>query len=959
VAVVLGLAASGSDALPRFRRPSVLIDPATGTFQDCPDFLKPTVELVRYATVVGYPIVGFTVKISGEAVKFHGLPNAACGFPEYVAPLPDFEWSLEEQPQDSVVDLIEGEPLSPRLPLDKAGLYRVRLRVCPQGCEIQPPGGHLAPIPIEPGLFLDVTIDARDSAPLGPETTPAVVPSSSTGFTPQPGGQCSSLAGALAKQWWAVRQIATPYDYRRLEGSVVHSRVSRKDSPLNHSSQDANFHVKPDLKYSDVQFESDDPGDPGPNDPRPVEVEWERASIPEAYRPSPGDRASIFGYWVTDCGHGRPEIHPPVGIAVHRPRPIRIDDTTTFPELGGATAGNGIYVPGVITDIFFNTRGGRLVDCDVTTGLANAERRPPLPGQSGPGAPDCVPAPSIDGVFDFDIYLPRNPQVTMRQAGFTAVPPVPLYIQRDPVTPGPEPDIERKEDPTGILTHLHVTLDLRGYTGSWYAYRIAAGWVLPSADNWGLARFKLRLLRLNVADTDLAEWRLWVNTNNATNESFSTQEWVQVIDRQPRHLEDFDGRPWETGLPGDPGAPPADRSLGPDLLRYPNQYSQPIPGPRDYGILFHTTGYEDHPVVDDDAGTVLRSRLEPGAPPQALPNDCTPSEQAGGLLYSGCQHYHAVVEAIPGPPLPPAFLSAEGQRLADQYVLRCGGPFCKGDVLDAIVAAPLEASTADPLTAPLALGAPARELREFEPFEPAEREATSLTDVTIAELHQDVLEAQTTDRALLDKALRQLHAAFSARIADRTMSEEAILDAQVLKASLPAGLWAKYFFDVPSPRPAPRGSRALFTGAGVLDAPSGGVALRGLVLHCDGLRRPNSLSVAWERNRFELDLVLRSLCGDGRAAHLQEGAALGRLNGLPGALIHWRLVDGTAGGEDTASIKIWSGDAASVVLDASGVITRGRIQALGHHADHGCAGPRSRDGRAGRWAGAPQGGRPR
>jgi hypothetical protein len=163
---------------------------------------------------------------------------------------------------------------------------------------------------------IDVTIRAMESAPLGPETMPAVVPSSSAGLTPVP-DQCGLGAGAIGKQWWAVRQIEGPNDYRLLEGLVVHSRVSRKDSPLNHDSQDTNYHIEPDPKYSDIQFEDDS----RPN-PEPIEVEWERSSIPERYRPTPGDRASIFGYSVQDCGHHRPEIHPPVGIAVHRPRPI-------------------------------------------------------------------------------------------------------------------------------------------------------------------------------------------------------------------------------------------------------------------------------------------------------------------------------------------------------------------------------------------------------------------------------------------------------------------------------------------------------------------------------------------------------------------------------------------------------------------------------------------------------------
>jgi hypothetical protein len=935
IACILALTSGWSArALPRFRGPSVLIDPATGVILECPDFAEPTVELIRYTSLTGYPIVGWSVRVFGDAVKFHGQPFPACGFPEYVAPLPYYEWSLVAQPEGSTTVLLDSTAPSPRLWLDKAGTYVVRLEPCAHGCDVVPPGSHLPAIHVDPGDFdpIEVTFEAFDEAPLGPETTPAVVPSTNTGFSTPPDGQCGFGAGVFAKQWWAVEQVESPDNYKLLEGGVVQSRVSRKDVPWNHGSQDTNYHIKPDLKYSYLQFESDEPGDPGPNDPRPIEVEWERGLIPERYRPTAGDRASVFGFWVTDCGHGRPEIHPPVGIAVHRPRPIRIPDDKTFPELGNVIAGTGLYVPGVITDMYFDNRGGTLVDCDVDTGLANAERVP-IPGLPGPGGPACVPAPSLNRLFKFDIYLPRNPQVTMRQAGFTTVPPVPLYIQPIDVVPGPQPPltIERMTDPTGILTYLHVTLDLRGYTGTTYARRIVSGWVLPAADNWGLARYRLRLRQLNINDEDNGTWRLWVNTNNASSETFSTQEWVKIIDGGVENTEDFGNCPWETGLPGPSCAPAGARSLGPDLLRYPSPFSQHIPGPRDYGILFHTTGYENHTLEDDDAGTVLRSRLEPGTP-YHLQNDCWPSEQAGGLLVSGCQHYTADVEVVPGPPLPPGVLSDEARELADQYVLRCGGPFCTGKFPGPLVAAPLEATPVDPLVVPLGLRAAARDFDGFDAFEPAEREAIAVTDITIGDFYRDVVAMLKTDRARLDRGLKNLHATFVARIADPAMAEEAILDAQVVRAALPPNLWARYFSDIPSPPMDPRGSKALFTGGGTVSSPKASVSLKAIVLHCDALRRPNSLSATWGSSRFDLDVVLRSACtrppGARNKTRTQEGTGIGRFNGVPGASVRWKLVDNGANGEDTASITVWNGDAAPI-LDVSGPIKPGQIQGEG------------------------------
>ena len=930
VAAVLALTTtSGVRALPKFQPPRPLID-LEGRVIDCPDFLEPQVELVPYTFIVGYPLVGFTVKISAEHVKFHGKAMPACGFPDYIAPLPSFSWSIESRPVGSVAELVDTTSLTPRLPIDKEGEYVVLLTVCPgpDGCTIQPPGSHLAPVHVD-SQFVEIPIEARESAPLAPETTPAVPqPPDDAGHT-TPVDRCDGLIpGVLAKQWWAVDQIETPYDYRQLDGFVRGSRVARMDDPFNHGwpgpvIQDTNYHVVPDLKYTDLLFEEFNP-----DNPQAIEVEWERRSIPERYRPTAGDRVSIIGYWDTDCGHDRPEIHPPVGIAVHRPRPIRIPDGATFPELGDQAAGTGIYVPGIITDIFFSEDGGDLVDCDTDTGLANADL---VPGPNGTLGPDCVPAPSLDHVFEFDVYLPRNPRATMRQAGFQ-VPPVPLYVKSDTVTGGPAPEIEVQPDPQGLPAYLHVRLDLRGYTGRSYAHRITAGWVLPSADNWGLARYKLRLLRLEVSDDGDGEargdgdWRLWVNTNNASNESYGKQEWVQVISRDVDNgVEDFGGRPWATGRPGEPGAPAEDRSLGPDLLRYPAATS-PFPAPRDYGILFHSTGYEADTLTDDDAGTVFEARVPRGTT-SSRQNHCEPSgEQLGGLTYSDCVRYNAVFETVPGPALAPAVLSRAARILAARYVLRCRPALCRGDVLDAIVAAPLEATAVDPLDVPLTPGSIAREFTDFAPFEPAEREPTSLTGITVADFHRDVMEAQKVDPVRLDRTLKALHGLFVARIADKDLGADAVLDAQVLRASLPPGLWVKYFSDLPSPRPDPRGSKARFTGAG-----SFGVRVRvnlsKITLHCDALRPPNSLSVAWGKNRFNLDLVLQSECTVERGGiHIQEGAGIGRLNGVPGASIRWRLVDHGAGGQDEASITMWSGDKA--VLDASGRIKPGQIQVL-------------------------------
>jgi hypothetical protein len=921
---VLGFTAPPTLALPKIDGPRVLLDEFERVIE-CPDFLEPTVELIRYAPVQGYPIVGFSVKVWAEAVKFHGRPNLPCGFPEFVAPLPAFRWSLESRPAGSSAQLADVAGLAPRLALDTPGPYLVRLTVCPEGCTIEPPGSHLSPVEVEPQV-MDVPIVALESAPLGPETAPAVAPSASAGLSPPPGG-CGLGAGAIARQWWAVRQIEGPDDYRLVEGLVRASRVSRKDSPLNHDSQDVTFHIEPDPKYSDVFFDDGSPV------PEAIEVEWERTSIPERYRPTAGDRASVFGYWVTDCGHDRPEVHPPVGIAVHRPRPIRVPDGHTFPELGGQSAGTGIYVPGVISDVFFTIDGGDLVECGTSTGLANAEPRP-LPG--GGFGPACVPAPSLRRTFEFDVYLPRNPQVTMREAGFDA-PPAPLYVQSDPIA-GPAPEIEVRTDESGLFTYLHVTIDLRNYNGPTYAHRIAAGWVLPAPDNWGLGRYKLRFVRLNVHDDGDGtgrgdgDWRLWVNTNNASNEDLGRQEWTQVVNYDVHGIEDFGGRPWETGRPGEPGAPAADRSLGPDLLRYPSAAPQPVPRPRDYGIAFHTTGYEADTLTDDDAGTVYRARVEPSTT-FALANVCQPSEQALGLLYSGCVRYTAVFEAVPGAALPPAVLSAAGRRLADQYVLRCRGASCRGVVVEDLVAPPLEATAVDPRDVLLSSRSGPVELDRFAPFETGRREATSLTEVSIADFDRDVRQAQKTDRVGLRAVMARLRAFFDARLASPATRAEALLDAQVLKAALPPELWARHFRGLPAPRPGPGVSRARFTGAATVAVTGASVRLASLDLNCSRLRPGSTLVLTSGRSRFVLDLVLDAECsaplGRSGGAVTLRGIGVGRLDGRPGALVEWTLVDGgSRRGSDAASLTVRRGEDLSIVLEASGPVVRGDLR---HH----------------------------
>ncbi len=923
-------------ALPKFDPPGT----EGGSVECDPLDVEPVLELVGVPRAVGYPIVGFTAEIDARHVKISGRLGD-CGA-EFVHPLDGFAWSIQSQPAGSTATLTQTDTLAPRIRLDRAGTFVVRLTACPQGCPVLTPAGQS--IALEEPPTLDVEIVAVPSAPLAPETMPVLPDSPATLPTPQERNNCGTGAGFVSPQWYAVEQIEGPADYKLLEGVVRKSRVSRKDSPTNHDSQDVNFHVVPDARDGELFFDE--------GEETTIEVEWERSSFPELYRPTQGDRVSVFGHWIYDCAHSsKTEIHPPVGVAVHRARPIAIPSNEIFPEFDNQTVGSGVYVPGTISDIFFSTDGGRLVDCSVDTGLRNADLQT-VTGPSGQpvSIPTCIPPPSLDHVFEFNIYLPRNPQVTMAQAGF-AVPPVPFYVKES--TPPGEPaedrtTVERNDTAEGI-TYLTVRVDLRGYPRSRYARRIVAGWVLPAANNWGLARWRLLLNRLNITnDGDGAargdgDWRLWVNTNNASSEWHSTeprQEWVQILNQDVHGVEDFGGSPWVTALD-------APRSLGPELLRYPPAGS--LPAPRDYGILFHTTGYEADGVVDDDAGTI-NMKVAAAAGSYERVNTCTVSGATGiGAIdahwYSGCVRYSAEFEVVPGTPLPAAIVNRNAQQIASRYVLSCPRGAGSDDVgvCEGILARPVELPIVHPLDLALDPGSGPVEVTTIGPFRPGEREF-ALTEVSIEEFNHVLSQTRRTDPGRVERLVARLRSYIDEMRKDRALAVDADAELLMLEVSLPRDLWTRHFGDIPTPRPNPDLPKDRVTGSAVMTASSGGtVRTTALLLHCAVQRLPNKLTLRSGPNCFELDLALEARCGTERIdsrrplapllqapvkfLRVQSGRGMGRFNDTPGALVEWRLVDGGEPGHehDTAAVTIQSGGA--VVIQASGEILRGNVQA--------------------------------
>ena len=166
-------------------------------------------------------------------------------------------------------------------------------------------------------------------------------------------------------------------------------------------------------------------------------------------------------------------------------------------------------------------------------------------------------------------------------------PPVPLYkaVANPDGSGGPDPVVELITNET--VPYLKVRIDLRTYTRQTYSRRIVAAWAHAAPDNWGARRWNVRVTSMNITDDtdpnpftidDNGDWRFWVNTNNGTS------EWAKLFDCGgcAHGNETFGGRPWMTNA----GSP--DRSLGADIVLFPNQH-----------ILLNTTGFDEDFTRED------------------------------------------------------------------------------------------------------------------------------------------------------------------------------------------------------------------------------------------------------------------------------------------------------------------------------------------------------------------------
>jgi len=531
------------------------------------------------------PLLGRTVDVS-SSVRLYKDGHAVSGG------LTTAVWSIASKPVGSTATL-SGTGTSRRsLTLDRAGSYQVRLTVCPSNCTF---GTGIDAYELGPQVF-NLTITAQTEISTPPDVQPDVPNMSARATSPRTFGfpyeiaMCGNVVGGIVSpQWITADYFANANSYKLVEGTVHSSHIAQNDNPLNHSSQDWNIHLKPDAPYRNL-LNADTNKDS-------IEVEWERDSYPEPFRPHEGDRISVFGYHILDCGHlqggihARTEIHPPVLSAVHRPRVIQLPADAKLDldrdGVAGETVGSNAWVSGVVSDVWVNANGGDITYAPTVGGVHVCQ--PTSLGQPNDLGP-CIHGPSpLNRTFTFNVYLPKSPQKVAQELGMTNPKAAPLYyaVQRNPSYVGgsaPQPKIVPVDE--GGLTYLRVTYDLTGYSGTSFGQQIVAGWVYPSADNWGVEQWRLAIPSVRVHDDaewefpfDDGDWRLWVGTHSTKKSWFKLFDCDGCVESSTTYTPS--SSTWVSGATG------ADGLLAGDVMLRPGDW-----------IPLAATAWEDDPVWD-------------------------------------------------------------------------------------------------------------------------------------------------------------------------------------------------------------------------------------------------------------------------------------------------------------------------------------------------------------------------
>ena len=649
--------------------------------------------------------------------------------------------------------VIEGGPAnSSTFKPDVLGDYIVSVRTCAKHC-----GADYPSVVPATGVF---RLTAVGQLAPSPKTEPVVPPEPHTDRTPiaDKATKCADGGGIVDPQWVPVTPFTGPQDYRMVQGSVVASRVSRKDSPMNHDSQDAVAHVVPDPMFRNLS-------EPGKAD---IEVEWERNHFPEEVRPSVGDRVAFWGFHILDCGHSYgTEIHPPVGMAVSRARAVEIPENANLANFPSGSLGRGVVVPGIDTVIYFHPNAGEITSNCSSTGLHQAAIANPNFGQQSQpkfltGA--CIKGPhqiQRPAPYEFDIYLPPNPSQPGKD-------PVPLFVESSAVdgvgASGPAPKIEIRPG------SLHVTLDFSNGNQGDYRHRIRAAWAYPSPDNWQMKTFRVKLTKLDVLDDGDGvgrgdgDWRFWMNVPS------TTKEWTKLFDGDGNvtGVMTFGGRPWSTGPNGSVGA---DRWLGPHPTFFPGQR-----------LHLYTSGYVADSIVDDDTGAVDRSTV-PQTQTITGTSLCQESDpEIDYVLQSGCASYIATFD-VAEITSPRPVLSAAALALYNAYAIGTPGGTLGGELCSLCDSVFATAGSVARIAPPKAVA-----LRQLDGFE-SKREQNVITEALPAVFTAKLAQTRETEPAKLNTFFGELRDEFAVLLATGRAAEVRG-DMEAMQSLFPPDLWA-------------------------------------------------------------------------------------------------------------------------------------------------------------------------
>jgi hypothetical protein len=687
----------------------------------------------------GLPLANTSVQIDATSTRILATRvtgSRACD--PLIFAIPNHRWDVAAPPGQNP-SLSNANTLSPTVNLAGPGLYTVRLTVCPGTCILRRGGQSKTVGP----LIREVVVNAGTEAAPPPETIPVAPPLNLPNPAPPKFGlaerllKCSAGGGLTDPEWVTTQRFGGPSSYRMLEGQTSWSRIADLDNFLNHTSQDFEWKVIPDPPYDGLQQPDKEAGG--------WKTEWETGSLPAIFRPTPGDRnhfnirpgdrVSEYGFWIFDCGHYpfKTEIHPPVGLAVQRPRAVQIPQSFRPPGFPNGL-GSNVWVPGVVADIWFNRNSGGAGSCIRSTSLHQ-------PAPNSPKLLFCIGQPHpVNRTFTFNVYLPRSPLQRGRELGRNPS-PVPLFVGTEKLTGGtggPEPTFVVRE--ASDLTWLEVTVDLRAFRDKTYARRMSIAWAYPSPDNWGASRWRVTLKSLNVNSDaeppfDDGDWRFHFNTNNRD------QEWTPLfscdgcIDDQEKYpLTTRPGGPnVSTGKAGggNGSRPNRSRNLGPDPVLF-----------RDQEILVHTVGYDDE-VLGDNIGTVQQFQ------PQSRQDYSTPSSVDDGS-------YTLKYTISPVGSVGRAALTPEASALYQSYSGNTGPQCNPGPILLSLALG--AASECTPLRAdPTFGGKPFLPLDRLDAYESQGDEISeyALPHISASRFEQEFKGASKRERTLLLDQMRQ------------------------------------------------------------------------------------------------------------------------------------------------------------------------------------------------------------